>query len=301
MATEYVVFLFRRDTAANINAITLAAGEPAFCTDTKELRMGDGSTAGGVPVGGNSSVFTTTATGNQDNFDVDDAGLLVCNNATVITLRGILAGSAGKFLRIVSKGAGPVYLNNEDTNSTAANRILTRFPVTTNSLVIGAGGSAVLWYDAVAARWVVVDWTSGVPSGPLNYTQLSRTSNQSIPDGTTILEFDTSISNAWGVWSAGTPSRLTVPTGQGGLWTFSIHVYVNATGLDYCATGVLKNGVDYLFTRTLGPRSDQTCQDVLTFNISLAAGDYIEFFHYHPAGLGTKTIVIQTFSCCRLA
>lgn len=48
--TEFVVFRLRRDTAANINAITPAEGEPAYCTDTKELRMGDGATPGGIGV-----------------------------------------------------------------------------------------------------------------------------------------------------------------------------------------------------------------------------------------------------------
>lgn len=299
MATEYVVFLFRRDTAANINAITLAAGEPAFCTDTKELRMGDGSTAGGVPVGGNSSVFTTTSTGNQDNFDVDDAGVLVCNNASLLTLRGILAGSAGKFLRIVSKGAGAVYLNNEDTNSTAANRILTRFPVTTNSLIISAGGSAVLWYDAVAARWVVVDWTSGVPTGPLNYTELQRASNQTAATATaTYVSFDTEVSNVWGVFSSGNPTRITIPTGQGGLWLFSIRMWANDALTGQIQLGVRKNGATFMFTDDRY-MSGATLQNTMTFPVVLAAGDYLEFYYYQASG-GDKTFQAPLFTCCRL-
>src|SRR4051812_31285203 len=72
---------------------------------------------------------TTTSTGNQDNFAYAEADVLRCNNATTITLRGLLAPASplkpGKRLIIVSVGAGTVVLNDQDVNSTAANRIIT--------------------------------------------------------------------------------------------------------------------------------------------------------------------------------
>lgn len=42
----------RRGTNAGRTAITPAEGEPIYTTDTKQLYIGDGSTAGGVVVGG---------------------------------------------------------------------------------------------------------------------------------------------------------------------------------------------------------------------------------------------------------
>ncbi|MGN6543767.1 MAG: hypothetical protein ACTHK7_01875 [Aureliella sp.] len=67
--------LHRTGTDAEIAAIVLAEGEFAYCTDTKETRVGDGVTAGGVLAGGgakvylgdslsiaNSTAFTTSAT-----------------------------------------------------------------------------------------------------------------------------------------------------------------------------------------------------------------------------------------------
>ena len=42
----------RRGTNAGRTAITPAEGEPIFTTDTKQLYIGDGTTAGGVVVGG---------------------------------------------------------------------------------------------------------------------------------------------------------------------------------------------------------------------------------------------------------
>lgn len=41
----------RRGTASEVAAITPLEGEPVWATDTKRLVLGDGSTAGGVPVG----------------------------------------------------------------------------------------------------------------------------------------------------------------------------------------------------------------------------------------------------------
>jgi hypothetical protein len=298
MATEYVKFKLRRDTAANIDLVVLADGEPAFCTDTKEFRVGDGTTSGGNPIGGSTSVSTTTSTGNQDNFDTSGAGILVCNNATTLTLRGILAGSAGKELLLIAKGAGAVYLNNEDSNSTAANRILTRF-VTANSLVIASGGSARLWYDTAAARWVVVDWTSGVPSGPLNYTELQRNTDQTAATATaTYASFNNEVSNVWGVFSSGNPTRLTVPTGQGGLWQFTVRFWANESLTGQVQMGARKNGSDFLFVDDRY-MSGSTMQNTLTFSVSLAAGDYLEFYYYQASG-GDKTFQIPLATAVRL-
>jgi microcystin-dependent protein len=43
--------LFRRGLNSDRKAVTFNLGEPAFCTDTKRLFVGDGSTLGGVPAG----------------------------------------------------------------------------------------------------------------------------------------------------------------------------------------------------------------------------------------------------------
>src|SRR4051812_11982427 len=96
------------------------------------------------------SEASTTSTGNQDNFAYSEADVLRCNNATSITLRGLLAPASplkpGKRLLIVSVGAGSVVLNNQDTNSTAANRIITGFSA---AITLTAGtGFAWLEYDS---------------------------------------------------------------------------------------------------------------------------------------------------------
>lgn len=121
------------------------------------------------------SEVSTTSTGNQDNVDFTQADTLRCNNATTITLRGLLAPASpakpGKRLIIVSVGAGSVVLNDQDANSTAANRIITG---TSAAVTLTAGtGWAVLIYDDVTDRWrvvgsSVVNLTGAIVVAPLN-------------------------------------------------------------------------------------------------------------------------------------
>jgi len=104
------------------------------------------------------SEFTTTSTGSQNNFSYSEADRIRANNASTLTLTGILAPAApakpGKPLFLVAIGAGTVVLNNEDAASTAANRIITG---TGGALTLAAGtGWAVLFYDDTSDRWRVL-------------------------------------------------------------------------------------------------------------------------------------------------
>jgi hypothetical protein len=110
---------------------------------------------------------TTTATGNQDNLAYAEADVLRCNNATALTLRGILAPAAplkpGKPLLIVAIGAGTVTLNDQDANSTAANRLITG---TAAPIALAAGtGWAMLRYDGATARWRVLANSAATGTG----------------------------------------------------------------------------------------------------------------------------------------
>jgi hypothetical protein len=115
--------------------------------------------SGTVPQGRRWSEATTTSTGNQDNFTFSDADLLRCNNASLLTLRGLAAGVAGQRLVIVSVGAGQVDLAHQDTNSTNVNRIMNGV-VGTISLAPGRG-RALLEYDGTTQRWRVIHHEQG--------------------------------------------------------------------------------------------------------------------------------------------
>jgi len=99
---------------------------------------------------------TTTSTGDVDGLDFGDADLLRCNNASLMTIRGLKAGVQGQRLAIVSVGAGQVDLSHQDTGeATAANRLICFATSAKTSLAAGVG-AAILEYDATTARWRLI-------------------------------------------------------------------------------------------------------------------------------------------------
>lgn len=109
------------------------------------------------------SEATTTSTGTQNNFSISEADVLRCNNASLLTLNGIVAPASpakpGKRLIIVSVGAGQVDLANENASSTAANRIINGV---TGTISLAAGsGRALLEYDDTTDRWRVIAHEQG--------------------------------------------------------------------------------------------------------------------------------------------
>lgn len=120
------------------------------------------------------SEATTTATGTQNNLAFTEADTIRANNATALTITGLVAPASpakpGKPLRIVAIGAGSVTLTNQDTGSTAANRIVTS---TGAALSLAAGtGSAILVYDATTGRWRVLA-SSALGAAPVIQTTTS--------------------------------------------------------------------------------------------------------------------------------
>jgi len=93
---------------------------------------------------------TTTSTGNQAAFAVTST-CLRANNATTLTLQGIVAGESGQDLEIWAIGAGQVDIANASGSASAANQILT--PTGATVTVTAAVGYAKLRYDGTTAKW----------------------------------------------------------------------------------------------------------------------------------------------------
>lgn len=108
----------------------------------------------------NNYAFTFTTTGNIDNLDFRNARYIRANNASLATIRGLVAGYDGQVVTIASIGAGQVDLAHQDTNSTAANRLLNMLTSGVTSLALGVG-VASYQYDLTTARWRLIAHEQG--------------------------------------------------------------------------------------------------------------------------------------------
>ncbi len=146
------------DTTGRIPAISSTYFASLSGADLTNL-VASNLASGLVPQAQKSSEGTTTSTGNQDNVDFSGVDSLRCNNASLLTLRGLLAGVPGQRLTIVSVGAGQVDIANEDANSTAANRVING--VTGTISLAPGSGRLDLQYDGTTQRWRAINHEQG--------------------------------------------------------------------------------------------------------------------------------------------
>lgn len=110
---------------------------------------------------------TTTATGNQDNFSLDEPHtILRCTGAAPVFRGFTIAGAAptpGCRVRILALGSTSAKVAHQDSNSTAANRIITP---STSGQIVGVDGSIALVYDGTTDRWRLV---AAEPGGMISY------------------------------------------------------------------------------------------------------------------------------------
>lgn len=117
--------------------------------------------AGDVWITDSPTAFTFTTTGNVDDLDFSNADQIRCNNATLTTIRGLKAGSAGQRVTLVSVGAGQVDLAHQSaSDATAANRLINAVTSASTSLAAGVG-TATYQYDATTARWRLLEHVQG--------------------------------------------------------------------------------------------------------------------------------------------
>lgn len=143
------------------------AGNGAGLTNLNASNLASGT----VPQARKWTEATITSTGTVDNLDFSNVDLLRCNNSSLLTIRGLVAGVSGQRLTIVSVGTAQVDLANQNANSSAANRIINGVTATI-SLAKGLG-RAELVYDGSSSRWRVADHKQGgfitVPYNAANF------------------------------------------------------------------------------------------------------------------------------------
>jgi hypothetical protein len=116
---------------------------------------------GTVPQAAKWTQFDTSAVGTQNNFYFNDRDAIRADNATALTLTGLIAGVPGQRLVIVATDAA-ITLSHESASSTAANRILTSDGL---AIDLAAGEGALLSYDGTSDRWRVL-FTTGSSVDP---------------------------------------------------------------------------------------------------------------------------------------
>ncbi len=101
------------------------------------------------------STITTTGTITALALPTGTGDLVIrLNNASLTTIQGIVAGTDGQQLTLVSLGAGQVDLANQNASATAANRLINQV---TGTISLAAGvGRVILRYDVTTARWRVI-------------------------------------------------------------------------------------------------------------------------------------------------
>lgn len=95
----------------------------------------------------------TTDTGTEDDFAIDGPfAYLKCNNATALTISGLLidSGNVDGAKIIIEALNSTVTLKNQDAGSATSNRIIT---ATGGDLLIATPERLLLIYDGTASRW----------------------------------------------------------------------------------------------------------------------------------------------------
>jgi len=120
---------------------------------------------------------------------------------------------------------------------------------------------------------------------------------------TVVIPFDTEQFDAENMWLAGTPTRLTVPSGGSGIWLVGAHSAFTATAAGDMTGFLRKNGS----TIAVGASNSTGTANVSNTNvqtvIDAVAGDYFEFViqNVSAAGRNTSTTVPPTIYAVKLA
>ncbi|SPF82154.1 Phage tail fiber protein [Pseudomonas phage GP100] len=244
-------FKFKRGTTAKVAAYLPQQGEPVYDTDTKELRVGDGTTAGGVPVPnvGSAAKWTTprtitvsgAVTGSVAIDGSADVGITAVVGSTLQatldskaplaspTLTGVpLAPTAAPGTNTTQlattafvDAARVVLVAADALKAPLASPALTGIP-TAPTAAVGTNTTQVATMAAIQARILgTVSQSAGVPTGAI----VERGSNANgeyvkYADGTLIQKFvvasqSIAVTNAYGSFFYG-------PGGSPLTWTYPI-------------------------------------------------------------------------------
>jgi hypothetical protein len=123
--------------------------------DTGFYRIGSNVTGVAGMLGYGSVSTPAQITADQNNYNPTGLGsssiLRISSDATR-TITGLVNLDGGAVVHLLNVGSNQISLANESASSSAANR----FALTGSGFSITAGGSVMLFYDAVSSRWRVL-------------------------------------------------------------------------------------------------------------------------------------------------
>ena len=154
----------RRGTNAERLTITPESGEPIWTTDTKELYVGDGSTAGGINIGGASpsgdsdqALFTTStvrfervniySTGNYISTSSNDLQIQAATNLLLKSTNG------GVYITDSFTGVGRIHVDRIQADNITNNII---FEDTSENIIFDISPSTATFYQPVVATTATI-------------------------------------------------------------------------------------------------------------------------------------------------
>lgn len=122
------------------------------------------------------------------------------------------------------------------------------------------------------------------PVGPA-YARVRKGTNQSVASGTdavlTFTSVPAELDDPWGMFDAGSPTRLTVKVP--GLYVVSFSYQWDGDVDGRRVIHLMKNGTDFA-SETKSPSSTSVLNGTITSVVPAAIGDYFEVDFYHTAG-----------------
>jgi hypothetical protein len=261
-------------TSANT---VLTAGEIGFESDTKKMKVGDGSTAW--------TSLAYTATDGDITAVVAGTGLS----------GGSTSGSATLAIDtsvVVDKTTAQTL-----TNKTLTSPVLTTPTIstaTTNGDILYGTGSGALARLGIGSTDQVLKVTAGVPawSTPAASTptfvgcSIYNSASGNHPNNTeAMLTFDSEFFDTNGFHDTSTNTgRITIPTGYGGKYAvhYSVRPVANSTGYRYLA--IYKNNVSFVQLMEVVANGLVSATGARSVIINLSAGDYLTFYYYQNSG-----------------
>lgn len=227
------------------------------------------------------SVFTSNSVGTFNDFNFSNASLIRMTNAGTTVLQGLLAGTPGQIVTIVSAGSGNVEIAHENAGSSAANRIINTVSSVNTPLAAGKG-YATYQYDGTSQRWRLINHRQG---DMITYTPVwtAVSVNPAIGNGTLTGNYLLDGSVVKFIIGLTVGSTTTFGTG---LWRFSLPIAAvapltpHATALAFDTSGAISRlaMAISISTTTIALNGDNAGQFSATVPFTWATGDTINLY-----------------------